>query len=143
MQVKIKQFDTSLPIPSYKSKGAACVDLYARIDTAIEPESIGYIPLNIALEIPQGYWVMVAARSSTHKYGLMPAHGIGIGDWDFRGDNDEYVLPFYNFTKENVTIERGTRIAQLMVIKYEPIEFEPVTKLDSLDRGKFGSTGTK
>lgn len=142
MKIKLKQLDPSLPVPSYQTKGAACVDLYARIEIMIEPGSIGYIPLNIALEIPEGYWVLVAARGSTHKQGLLPAHGIGIGDWDFRGDNDEYLFPVYNFTDEVVTISKGQRVAQMMVVPYEKVEFEIVNKLASKDRGKFGSTGT-
>ncbi|HXR49685.1 MAG TPA: dUTP diphosphatase, partial [Verrucomicrobiae bacterium] len=88
MKIQLKQFDTSLPVPAYQTVGAAGMDLYARQETTIAPKTIGYVPLNIALEIPEGYWVLVAARGSTHKQGLMPAHGIGIGDWDFRGDND-------------------------------------------------------
>ncbi len=143
MHVKIKQFDITLPLPKYQSKGAACVDLCARLETKIEAKSIGYIPLNIALEIPEGYWVLLAARSSTHKTGLMPANGIGIIDWDFHGDNDEYFFPVYNFTDTEVTIERGQRIAQLIISKYEKIEFEVVEHLEGEDRGKFGSTGHK
>ena len=142
MKIRLKQFDPSLPVPGYQTKGAACIDLYARLDTAVEPSSIGYIPLNIALEIPKGYWVLVAARGSTHKQGLLPAHGIGVGDWDFRGDNDEYYFPVYNFTAQTVVITKGQRIAQMMVLPYENIEIEIVNKLESKDRGKFGSTGT-
>ena len=142
MKIKLKQFDTTLPVPSYQTKGAACVDLYARLATTIEPKTIGYIPLNVAVEIPEGYWVLVAARGSTHKQGLMPAHGIGIGDWDFRGDDDEYHFPVYNFTNKPVVISKGQRIAQMMVVPYERVELELVDKLESENRGKFGSTGT-
>ena len=141
MKVKIKLFDTELPLPSYQSKGAACIDLYARVEIRIKPKTLGYIPLNVALEIPNGYWVMVAARGSTHKQGLMPAHGIGIGDWDFKGDNDEYHFPVYNLTESTVVILRGQRIAQAMIMPFEKIELELVKQLGNADRGKFGSTG--
>lgn len=143
MIVKIKQFDKSLPLPEYKSEGAACVDLYSRVDIDIAPGEVASIPLNIALEIPKGYFVFIAARTSTHKLGIMPVNGIGIGDWDFRGDNDEYQMAALNFTKNAVHIERGTRVAQMMVIKYEKIEFETVEKMPYKDRGMYGSTGTK
>lgn len=143
MLVKIKRFDTSLPMPSYQTKGAAGMDVYARVDTTVEAKSIGYIPLNVALEIPEGYWVLVAARGSTHKHGLMPAHGIGVGDWDFRGDNDEYVFPVYNFSDKAVVIEKGTRIGQIIIMPYQQVEVKEVQKLNSVDRGKFGSTGKK
>ncbi len=141
MKIKIKHFDKTLPLPSYKSRGAACVDLCARLDVKIPAGQIGYVPLNVALEIPKGYWILVAARSGTHKLGILPAHGIGIGDWDFRGDNDEYIFPFYNFCKETVEIKKGTRVAQMMILKYEKIEMKEVKKLTEKDRGKFGSTG--
>ena len=141
IKVKIKRFDKSLPLPAYKTEGAACTDVYAREEVIIEPNSIGYIPLNIALEIPKGYWVLLAARGSTHKLGLIPANGIGIGDWDFKGDNDEYKLVVYNFSKSQVKIEKGIRVAQFTLIKNERIDFEEVDRLDNPDRTGFGSTG--
>jgi dUTP pyrophosphatase len=141
MKVKIKRFDKSLPLPEYKTEGAACIDLYVREDTKIEPQTVGYIPLNIALEIPTGYWVQLTARSSMHKMGILPVNGIGIGDKDYCGDNDEYKIPALNFTKDTVIIEKGTRIAQLMINKYEKIELEEVNNLNNKDRGGFGSTG--
>lgn len=143
MKVKLKRFDKSIPLPSYQTKGSVCMDLYSRKKITFKPKSVGYIPLNIALEIPKGYWVLVAARTSTHKFGIMPVHGIGIGDEDFKGDGDEYVFPVYNFTESKVTIEKGVRIAQLMISKFERIEFEEVNKLQKENRGKFGSTGHK
>jgi dUTP pyrophosphatase len=142
VKVKIKRFDPTLPNPSYQTKGAACVDLYAREEVTIPPGSVGYVFLNVALEIPEGCWVLVAARGSTHRHGLLPVQGVGIGDWDFRGDDDEYRAAFYNFTSEPVTVARGTRIAQLMVLRYEPIEFEEVMHLHPENRGSYGSTGT-
>jgi dUTP pyrophosphatase len=141
MRVKIKRFDRSLPLPGYQSAGAACVDLYARLDVTIAPGQVGYVPLNVALEIPEGCWVLVAARGSTHRHGLLPVQGIGIGDWDFRGDGDEYRFAFYNFTAAPVTVARGTRIAQMLVLRYEPIEFEEVEQLRPENRGSYGSTG--
>jgi dUTP pyrophosphatase len=141
MKVKIKRFDRSLPLPAYQTRGAAGVDLYARLDVTIEPGQVGYVPLNVGLEIPEGSWVLVAARGSTHKHGLLPVQGVGIGDWDFRGDEDEYRFAFYNFTSQPVTVARGTRIAQMIVLRYEPIDFEEVDHLYAENRGSFGSTG--
>ncbi len=143
MKIKLKRFDKTIPLPSYKTDGAACLDLYSREETTILTGEIGYIPLNIAMEIPKGYWAMIVARSSTHKMGIWLANGIGIGDWDFRGDNDEYKLAAFNFTKDTVTIEQGTRIAQMMIVPYERVEIEEVEKLDNPDRGGFGTTGKK
>lgn len=141
MKVRIKRFDPTLPLPQYQTKGSVCIDVCARVETVIDPKSIGYIPLNVALEIPKGYWVMLAARSSTHKQGLIPANGLGIFDGDYCGNNDEYIFIVYNFKDTPVTIERGQRIAQLMLMKYEKFDLEEVDVLEAPDRGGLGSTG--
>ena len=141
--IKIKRFDKNLPLPKYQTAGAAGFDLTARETTRIKPGEIGYIPLNAAIETPRGYMMLVAARGSTHKHGIMPINGIGIGDWDFRGDNDEYKLPAHNFTKKTVTIEKGTRIAQGIFVKYLKADFIETNRMTNKNRGSFGSTGKK
>lgn len=143
MQVKIKRFDKNLPLPAYKSTGAACTDLYTRKDAIIPPGGISYIPLNIALEVPASHLAIIAPRSSTHKIGIMQANGIGIIDSDYCGNNDELVFAAYNFTPESVKIEKGTRLAQLIILGYENIDFKETDTLGNTDRGGFGSTGQK
>ena len=141
MQVKIKRFDKNLPLPSYKTKGAAAMDLAARQETTIPAQSVGYIPLNIALQIPEDHFVLIAARSSLHKRGLLVANGIGIGDHDYCGDNDEYLLAVFNFTQQEVVIEKGERVAQMLVLPRQKVELVEVEQFDAADRGGFGSTG--
>ncbi len=141
--IRVKRFDKSLPLPEYKTKGAAGFDLTARETTIIKPSTVGYIPLNIAVETPKDHFFVLAARSSTHKLGLLPANGIGIGDSDFRGDGDEYKFPAFNFTKKTITIEKGTRIAQGLFVKFTKAKWKEVNKLNSKTRGGFGSTGHK
>jgi len=136
VKIEIKRFDKDLPLPAYKTEGAAAMDLYARTGVKIMPHSVEMIPLNVALKIPEDCWVMVAARGSTHKLGIMMANGIGIGDWDYRGDNDEYLFPALNFTDHEVVVERGARIAQMMVCRMERMELVEVEKLDDKDRGR-------
>lgn len=143
MKIRIKLFDKELPAPEYKSERAAALDLYARSTVTIQPGEVGMVPLNIALELPKNHWVLMAARSSLHKKGLMMANGIGVGDEDYCGDNDEYRAALLNYTKQAVTVERGERIVQMIVMQREPIELELVEKLEGKDRGGFGSTGTK
>lgn len=143
MKVKIKLFDQSLPVPEYKSSGAAALDLYSRLDLSIEPGTVVYVPLNIALQIPENYFVLMSARSSLQKKGLMMANGIGIGDYDYRGDGDEYQAALYNFSQEKVLIEKGERLVQMIVLPREKIELEKLTIFTSNDRGGFGSTGSK
>ncbi|MDA1079943.1 MAG: dUTP diphosphatase [bacterium] len=139
--VGIKRFDTSLPLPEYKTAGAAAMDLVARVETQIAPHSVGYVPLNIALELPEGYWALIAARSSLHKRGLLLANGIGVGDHDYRGDNDEYLAALLNFTDETVVVARGERIAQLMIQPAIRIDLAEKISFKSADRGGLGSTG--
>ncbi len=141
--VSIKLFDTSLPLPEYKTSGAAALDLYARENTTIPVRGVGLVPLNIALQLPVGYWALLAARSSLHKRGLMLANGIGIGDYDYRGDGDEYRAALLNFTDSEVTVERAERIVQLIVLPRERVTLQLQTIFDTANRGGFGSTGTK
>ncbi len=74
----------------------------------------------------------------------MLANGIGVGDWDYRGDGDEYMAALYNFSDETVTIERGARIVQLIVMPQVAVQLEEQEAFgDAEDRGGFGSTGRK
>lgn len=142
-KIRIKRFDKSLPLPEYKTKGAAGFDLATRETVTIKPGEISIIPLNVALEIPSGHFMMLCARSSTRKLGLRLVNGVGIIDSDFRGDGDEVCFGAQNFLKKAVTIEKGTRIAQGIIIKYERVEWKEVKKLGNKTRGGFGSTGHK
>ena len=141
MKLRIKRFDKTIPLPEYKTTGAAGFDLSSRITVTIPAHQIGYIPLNIALQLPQNTWLLLSARSSLHKTGLMMANGIGVGDPDFSGDGDEYQAAVFNFTDKDVTIENGQRIVQGIIMNRQQIEFEEVESLGNADRGGFGSTG--
>lgn len=143
MQIKIKRFDKTLPLPVHKTSGAVAVDLYSRVETTIAPHQIGYVPMNVAIEIPQSYFIMSAPRSSTHKLGLMGANGVGIFDRDFCGDNDEYNFIALNYTDQPVTVEKGTRLCQLLLIKCENFELDEVDTMGNPSRGGIGSTGNK
>ena len=140
-KIKIKRFDKDLSLPKYQTAGAVGFDLAAREKTVIKPRTVGYIPLNIAVQTPKNHILLIAARGSTHKHGLMPAHGIGIGDPDFRGDGDEYKIPLYNFTAKTVVVDKGIRIAQGIFVKFIKATWQEVAKMNSKTRGGFGSTG--
>lgn len=142
-KIKIKRFDKELPLPEYKTAGAAGFDLTAKETIKIGPGMVGYIPLNIAVETPKDHILLIAARSSTHKHGIMPVNGIGIGDPDFRGDEDEYQFPSFNFTDKVVTVEKGTRIAQGIFVKFIKASWKETDKMRAKSRGGFGSTGHK
>ena len=139
--IKIKRFNKSLPLPEYKTGGAAGFDLYTRETVTIKPGELALVPLNVAIEVPKGHVILLIARSSTRKFGLTMINGVGVMDSDYIGDEDEYHFSAQNFTKKTVTIEKGTRIAQGVLIKYERAKWREVTNLGNKTRGGFGSTG--
>lgn len=141
MQLIIKRFDTTLPLPEYKTSGAAAFDLYARVDISIDPQTVAYVPLNIAIQLPEDHFALLSARSSLHKRGLMMANGIGIGDYDYRGDNDEYMAALFNFSKASVEIKKGERVVQMIILHREKVEIIEQEEFTDKDRGGFGSTG--
>jgi dUTP pyrophosphatase len=141
MNIKIKRFDKTLPLPEYKSKGAVALDLYAREDITIQPGKVKLIPLNVAIQIPEGYFVLLVNRSSTYKLGITCINGLGVGDHDFCGDNDEYMFPALNYTNKVVDIEKGTRCCQMLILPVANVIVKEVEKMGNKDRGGFGSTG--
>ena len=141
IRVKIKRFDKSLPLPKYQTKGAAALDLYSRQDEVIKPGAVKLVPLNIALQLPPDYWVLMSARSSLYKKGLMLANGIGVGDYDYRGDSDEYQAALFNFTKQEVRIKKGERLVQMIILPRRRVVLKELKFFETQDRGGFGSTG--
>ncbi|SCL82880.1 dUTP diphosphatase [Sporanaerobacter sp. PP17-6a] len=142
MKVKIVNKST-LPIPEYKTQNSSGVDLYANIEgeIVIKPLERKLIPTGIYVEIPEGYEGQIRARSGLAlNHGITLTNGIGTVDSDYRG---EIKVLLINLGKENYTIKRGDRIAQLVLIKYEKILFEEVDEIDETYRGTggFGHTG--
>lgn len=142
MEIPARRIDNTLPLPEYKTAGAAAMDCVSRIDVTIHPGKVGYVPVNIALKPPPDHFVLFAARSSLHKRGLMFANGIGIGDEDFCGDKDEYQAALFNFTDELVEISRGDRVGQILILPFERVTWKEVKTLGEKNRGGFGTTGT-
>lgn len=141
LKIKIKRFDKSLPLPKYQTAGAAALDLLAREGIEIPAGGTKLVPVNFAIELPPGYFALVAARSSLHRKGLTLANGIGIGDSDYRGDQDEYHTALLNFSQKTVTVKKGERLAQLIVLPRPEVEWIEVEHLEHTNRGGFGSTG--
>lgn len=142
MEIKIKRVDKTLPLPEYKSKGAAAFDLYSRIDMKIAPQALGFIPTNLIVQSPRNHVLIIAPRSSTPKRGLLVPHGIGIIDEDYSGDHDEILLQVFNYTKRPVLIQRGERIGQAMFVKLSRAKtWLERDSMNKKSRGGFGSTG--
>ena len=145
MNIKIKKLNNNAKIPTHGSKQAAGYDLYACIDdysVRIEPHQTVKIRTGLSIEIPDGYFGAIFARSGlATKSGLRPANCVGCCDSDYRG---EYIVALHNDTDIPRVIEDGERIAQLVVMPYIPVNFEEVDALSDTERGDkgFGSTGS-
>ena len=130
-------------LPKYETKGSSGMDLRANLDESliIKPLDRVLVPTGIFLEIPEGYEGQVRARSGLALIkGLSLPMGIGTIDSDYRG---ELKVILINLGKEDIVIENGDRIAQLVFIKYERAQIELVDELSSTARsqGGFGHTG--
>ncbi|PJE63649.1 dUTP diphosphatase [Candidatus Roizmanbacteria bacterium CG10_big_fil_rev_8_21_14_0_10_45_7] len=138
----ITRIDASLPLPAYQTSGAVGFDLYSRVDMDIAPRSLGLVPLNIVVAVPEGYMLLVVPRSSTpKKKHLLIPHGIGVIDQDYCGSTDELLFQGYNFSDEPVQILRGERIAQGLLVKVGIADFAESKHVSSTSRGGIGSTG--
>ncbi len=141
MKVRIKRIDKSLPLPIYETGGSVGFDLLARESLTIDPKDIALVPANAIVEVPDGYMLMLASRSSTpRKKGLMKPHAIGIIDQDYCGEEDELKIQVYNFTEETVKVEKGEKIAQGVFVRVNQVEWEEVEEMGNETRGGFGST---
>lgn len=144
--VKVKIINKSKnDIPKYQTENSAGVDIRASLDEDIvlKAGEFKLVSTGIYLEIPSSYEVQIRARSGLSiKHGIGLVNGIGTIDSDYRG---EIKVPLINFSKEDFTIENGMRIAQMVLSKYEKIDFEEVDELSDSERqdGGFGSTGVK
>lgn len=117
------------------------IDLCTAKDVSIRKGEFKYIPLGIAMDIPEGYEAIIAFRSSTPKlWGLIMPGGIGIIDNSYNGDHDEWMLPVY--ATVSVNIPMGTRLCQFRLFSnQESLTFNKVKTLGNSDRGGIGSTG--
>lgn len=133
------------PLPAYESALAAGMDLRAYLDAPItlQPMERRLIPTGLFIELPAGYEAQVRPRSGMAlKRGLTLVNTPGTVDADYRG---EIGLPVINLSKEPQTIESGDRIAQMVIAKFERIEWVQSEELGATARGEggFGSSGVK
>ena len=145
-KVRVQLLREGAVIPSYGSAFAAGADLVACTDvpqTVLQSGETKFIPTGVAMEIPEGYVGLVYARSGIAcKRGLAPANKVGVIDSDYRG---EILVALHNHSDLPQTIERGERIAQIVITPYLAVQFEQADTLTDTARGEggFGSTGNK
>jgi dUTP pyrophosphatase len=148
MKIKLKTANASVRIPVY-AHGAdadAGMDLYADETVYLVPNEPLLVKTGLSIELPPGYEAQIRSRSGMAlKQGVIVLNAPGTIDPSYRGEIG--VILMWNGYKQvgnqSLMIEKGTRIAQMVVAQYEEIEFQTAEALSSTDRGTggFGSTG--
>jgi dUTP pyrophosphatase len=143
--VKMKRLagGDGLPLPTRMTAQSAGFDLPAAVAkaTVLQPGEIRLIPCGFAIAIPKGYEAQVRPRSGlASKNGITMINSPGTIDSDYRG---EVQVPLINLGRSAFTVERGMRIAQMLIHQLPTVNMVEVTELDDTPRGKggFGHTG--
>lgn len=145
--VKIKRLagGEGLPLPALATAHAAGADVRAAVagPVVVGPGEIALIPCGFAMAIPPGYEAQVRPRSGlSSKFGVTLVNSPGTIDADYRG---EVKVPLINLGKAPFTVERGMRVAQMVIAAVPPVEYVEAAELDETARGPggFGHTGTR
>jgi dUTP pyrophosphatase len=145
LDVKTLEHFEGLDLPAYQTSGSAGLDLPAAVpaDTpvVIEPGEWKLIPTGICIALPEGYEAQIRPRSGlAAKKGISCVNTPGTVDADYRG---ELHVNLINHGKEPFVVQRGERIAQMVIGQFTQIRWNPVEALDDTERGAggFGSTG--
>ena len=143
MRINIKRLSETARLPERGSEYAAGYDLFADLDGDVEipPHTTYMVNTGVSMEIPEGYWGGVFARSGlSAKENLRPANCVGVVDADYRGP---ICVALHNDGDVVRTITPGQKIAQMVVVPFLSVEFEEVAELSETVRGAggFGSTG--
>lgn len=130
-----------LPLPAYKTAGAAGMDLVSAETVTLEPLARHAVATGLIVAVPNGYEAQIRPRSGLAlRHGLSVPNSPGTIDSDYRG---ELKVLLINLGQTAFTIERGMRIAQMIIAPVAQAEIVEVTELDDTERGTkgFGSTG--
>ena len=143
MRLQMTLLDPGLPSPSYAHPGDAGLDLAAARAVTLKPGQRALVPTGVAVAIPPGYAGLILPRSGrAFKEGMALANSPGLIDSGYRGEL-KVVLVNLDF-EEPIYVDRGDKIAQLVVQRIENVELELVDKLPGSERGArgFGSSGS-
>jgi dUTP pyrophosphatase len=140
---KITKLNDGAIVPSYQTTHASGMDLHACLDAPkiLQPLERAIIPTGLAIELVPGYEAQIRARSGMAiKHGISMVNGIGTIDADYRGEVGILVI---NLGQEPFVIEPDMRIAQMVIARYECVDWQEVDSLSQTARGEggFGSTG--
>lgn len=139
MIIKFKKLDGAAVMPTYATPGAACFDLYSARKVMVRAEDMQSVGTGIAVEVPEGYALMLYSRSGHGVKRVSLANSVGVIDSDYRGEIKALIKNDGFFAME---IHPGDRIAQGMIIPVNQVIFEE-GELSDTERGTggFGSTG--
>ncbi|WP_300410548.1 dUTP diphosphatase [Lagierella sp.] len=142
MKVKVINKSNN-PLPAYATEGSAGLDVHAFLEenVVLKPMDRKIIPTGLYLEIPDSYEIQVRARSGLSiKHGITLINGVGTIDSDYRG---ELGIPLINLSDQEYEIKSGDKVAQIILSKYEVINFQLEDNLKDTKRddGGFGHTG--
>ena len=143
--MKIEITSKNGTLPKYETSGSAGMDMRAYLDSpvTIEPGKRALIPTGISIALPEGYEAQIRARSGLAvKFGISLINGIGTIDCDYRGG---IKVGLVNLGDEPFVVNDGDRIAQMVVAKYERVDWEIKEELSETERGSggFGHTGKR
>ena len=132
-----------IELPAYQSEGSSGMDVRAAVEdpVTLEPGDIKLIPTGLRMAVPVGYEIQVRPRSGMSlKHGITVVNAPGTIDADYRGPVG---IILGNVSREPFTIQRGDRVAQLVIQRVVQAEIKQVETLDDTDRGEggFGSSG--
>jgi dUTP pyrophosphatase len=142
VQVLIQQLDQGLPLPAYAHDGDAGADLRTSVDVELAPGERAMVPTGVAIALPHGYAAFVHPRSGlAARFGVGIVNAPGTVDAGYRGEIK--VLLINHDATTPVRLNRGDRIAQLVIQRVEQADFSPVEVLPDSTRGAggHGSTG--
>lgn len=139
--IRIKYHTDAIEKLTYIGGKSDWIDLRAAEETVMKAGDFRIIDLGVSVQLPEGYEMLIAARSSTFKnYGLIQTNAVGVVDESYCSDEDHLRWPCYA-TRDTV-VHAGDRICQFRIIEHQPeIVFEEVETLGNPERGGFGSTG--
>jgi len=143
MKVAVKRLHKDAVLPSLGSAYAAGADLYSVEEVTLSAGETKLVHTGLAMEIPVGYGGFIFARSGlATKRGLAPANKVGVIDADYRG---EIMVALHNHGTLPQTLEKGERVAQLVLMPYLAAEYFETDELSDTERGAggFGSSGRK
>ena len=141
LRIKRLPHGEGLPLPAYKTAGAAGMDLVAAAELTLQPLDRAAVPTGLIVAVPAGHEAQIRPRSGLAlRHGLSMPNAPGTIDEDYRGELKVLVI---NLGREPFTITRGMRIAQMIIAPVTRPTISVVTELDDTIRGTkgFGSTG--